>query len=369
MATTPNGAIDPALLGTLRGTYQALIDADAYYYVDFIASNNSGVQGGAFLGLDFETNQLTVITGALGVEAGRPHPQHIHGFPSATPPDARPATVAQDDDLDGFVELPEGTETAGPALLDLTSPPGSGLSGFPTPLGDSFVFVETYDLDTLTFDANPNDTVPPVPLSQILTADNLDERLVELHGLTLRAGQGDNGGEADGTAGYKALLPIAGGDIQRLSEEEVTNDFATGRFEFGNQVAALDIQGNAGQAFRLYDLFNRLPDQPGLNYWVEALDEGASLTDIARSFLASDEFTTKFGALDNLSDEAYVNLLYQNVLERPGEAAGIDYWLTQLDQGVSRETVFASFSESAEHQEQLSPILESGILLNAGILV
>jgi hypothetical protein len=356
------------LLGSLSGTYSTLLAADAFYKSDFIASNNSGVEGGAFLALDTETNQLTVITGATGVEPGQPHPQHIHGFPSATPANARPATIAQDDDLDGFTELPEGVETTGPALLGLTTPPGSGLPSFPTPSGSSFVFIQTYDLDELTFDANPSDSTPGVPLSQILTADNLDERMVELHGLTLRAGQGEDGGEANGTAGYKALLPIAGGEIQRLTHEDVANSFASGAFPLGSKVAALDIQGNAGQAYRLYDIFNREPDIEGLSGWVEALDKGAGLTDVARSFLLSEEFTFNFGALNTLSNEAYVNVLYENVLERPADTGGLTSWVTELNQGTSRESVFVGFTESPENQAQVAPLLANGILLSESVI-
>ncbi len=33
--------------------------------------------------------------------------------------------------------------------------------------------------------------------------------------MTLEEGEGANGGEADGTAGYKVVLPIACGEIER----------------------------------------------------------------------------------------------------------------------------------------------------------
>jgi len=368
MPHTALGTPSSTSFGSLSGTFAALVAADAFYQVDFIALNNSAVQGGAFLALDFETNQLTIITGASGVEAGQTHPQHIHGFPPGTP-DANTPTLIQDTDLDGFVELAEGLPAYGPILLNIQSPPGSGLAGFPRPDGNSFAFVETYDLDDLTFDMSPTDDVAPVPLRQVLTAENLTQREIVLHGVSLKAGQGANGGEADGTAGYKVVLPIASGEIERLSGEEVALQFSKGRFEVGNQLVALDIQGNAGKAYRLFDIFDREPDQQGLSFFVEALDEGASLTSVARTFLLSQEFTMSFGALNSLSNEAFVDVLFENVLERQADAAGDAFFVNQLNQGASREAVFVAFTESAENQAQVAPMIKAGILLTESALV
>jgi hypothetical protein len=183
-----------------------------------IAAGHDGRLGTLMSGAEaIHSIKLTVVTAATGVEPGQAHAQHIHGFPAGsdgTVRDAKPPTLAQDDDLDGLVELAEGLDTYGPILLNLDSPPDSG--AFPKPEGDSFLFVETYDLRALSFDANPDDGVPGTPLDQVLTAENLVHREIVLHGLTLREGQGTNGGEADGTAGYKAVLPIATGEIQEL---------------------------------------------------------------------------------------------------------------------------------------------------------
>jgi hypothetical protein len=154
-----------------------------------------------------------------------------------------------------------------------------------------------------------------------------------------------------------------------LTHEDVAPYFASGAFPVGHKVAVLDIRGHAGQAYRLYDIFDREPDIKGLSNHVERLDEGARLTDVAHRFLVSEEFTLNFGALNTLSNRAYVNVLYENVLDRPGEARGVNYWTAQLDQGVSRETVFVAFSESHENQAQVAPLLANGILLSESVLV
>jgi hypothetical protein len=51
------------------------------------------------------------------------------------------------------------------------------------------------------------------------------------------------------------------------------------------------------------------------------------------------------------------------VLNRPGDATGYDYWLGQMQGGMPRELVLIGFSESAENQAALLPIIQNGISL------
>jgi hypothetical protein len=44
----------------------------------------------------------------------------------------------------------------------------------------------------------------------------LEAKEIVLHGMTLRAGQGSGDGEADGTAGYKDVLPVASGALHEV---------------------------------------------------------------------------------------------------------------------------------------------------------
>ncbi|WP_396190634.1 Ig-like domain-containing protein, partial [Flavobacterium sp.] len=54
-----------------------------------------------------------------------------------------------------------------------------------------------------------------------------------------------------------------------------------------------EFQDVVGSVARLYfGTFDRMPDQAGLNYWVEAIRSGASLADIGNAFVTSDEFLT-----------------------------------------------------------------------------
>lgn len=107
--------------------------------------------------------------------------------------------------------------------------------------------------------------------------------------------------------------------------------------------------GRVPPAARLYyATFNRTPDYGGLNYWADQLMLGTSLMAIAEFFAASPEFQATYGALTNTE---FVTLLYQNVLGRLPDAAGLAFWTGVLDQGLmTRGEVLANFSESAEFQ-------------------
>jgi hypothetical protein len=216
--------------GSVFGTFGLedllnLLQADQFFFAELDPLNNSGAEGAALLALNGD--QLTVITAATGVEPGEVHPQHIHGFEDGR--ESNVPTLRQDDDTDGFVELTEGQETYGPVLLSLTSPAGGELSGFPTPEGDAFLFVETYDLSDAA----------SAPMGAELLEAPLTSREIVLHGITLAEGQGETNAassqpnEADGIAGYKAVLPIAAGEIEALDPEDGLTAFSS--FVFGGQ--------------------------------------------------------------------------------------------------------------------------------------
>ena len=113
----------------------------------------------------------------------------------------------------------------------------------------------------------------------------------------------------------------------------------------------------SGKMFRLYNAsFKRLPDPDGLRYWIGNFSSGKDdERAVASSFLASAEFTARYGA--NVSNESYVNTLYVNVLGRNADTSGLNYWLGQLFSGAeTRYEVLLGFSESAENKALFSEI-------------
>lgn len=92
--------------------------------------------------------------------------------------------------------------------------------------------------------------------------------------------------------------------------------------------------------------------------WIKFMDEGGSLNTMAQSFIDSQEFRTKYGALD---DRGFVNQLYLNVLDRNGEASGINGWVNGLANGLTRADVLKGFSESGENQANVLDQIKNGI--------
>ncbi|MCA1247166.1 DUF4214 domain-containing protein [Massilia sp. MS-15] len=179
------------------------------------------------------------------------------------------------------------------------------------------------------------------------------------------------GQRTDGGAGIDTLLlPGAAGNylIQRNGQEATTqHDLWDTRydvvnverllFEYG--AIALDIDGNGGQAYRLYRAaFDRAPDLEGLGFWIAQLDRGSSLLDAARGFIGSAEFAGLYGTAPD--DQLFVRLLYQNVLQREPDAAGAAFWLARLGDGQGREQVLVSFSESAENVAATLDLIGNG---------
>lgn len=108
-------------------------------------------------------------------------------------------------------------------------------------------------------------------------------------------------------------------------------------------------QNRTGGVTRLYSaFFLRNPDASGLSYWWRQVNGGKSLDWIANVMASSSEFTNRYGSLTN---QQFVELVYQNVLGRPGDAGGISFWTGKLNSGAkSRGQVMVGFSDSNEYK-------------------
>ncbi|MYM69292.1 DUF4214 domain-containing protein [Pseudoduganella sp. FT55W] len=132
------------------------------------------------------------------------------------------------------------------------------------------------------------------------------------------------------------------------------------RVQFSDSTMALDISGNGGQVYRLYQAaFNRVPDAGGLGYWIKSMDSGMSLDSIAGQFTQSGEFQAMYGATPSNGD--FLDKLYHNVLHRGGDAGGTKYWLDILDtHALTQAQVLAFFGESPENQAALIGSIGNG---------
>ena len=171
-------------------------------------------------------------------------------------------------------------------------------------------------------------------------------------------------------ANYTISIAPDKATVQALAGDEGLDTlYNLERLAFSDMLTALDIEGNAGQAYRVYKAaFDRTPDLAGLSYWIHQLDLGHSMLDAAVGFIQSQEFKDLYGA--NTTNAQYTQALYQNVLDREPETAGYAYWNAVLDgvplNGVflgqtTREQMLVDFSESVENKVNVLPLIDEGI--------
>ncbi|MFP7675577.1 fasciclin domain-containing protein [Marivita sp. S0852] len=92
--------------------------------------------------------------------------------------------------------------------------------------------------------------------------------------------------------------------------------------------------------------FDRAPDAGGLLFWGTSLNNGMSLSEIAAEFFDQPETQEKMPA--DLSSGEFVDMAYQNFLEREPDQAGRDFWVGTLDAGtVSRPEFMLALIEGA----------------------
>lgn len=79
--------------------------------------------------------------------------------------------------------------------------------------------------------------------------------------------------------------------------------------------------------------FGRAPDRAGLQYWVGQVEKGLLTVDqVAQSFFDQPETQTKYP--QGTSNADFITSIYQNVLNRDPDQAGLDYWVAELDRGA-----------------------------------
>jgi hypothetical protein len=114
-----------------------------------------------------------------------------------------------------------------------------------------------------------------------------------------------------------------------------------------------EFAGFVAPVVRLYfATFLRVPDYAGLSFNAGLVRSGAvTVAQLADFFTASPEFAATYGSLD---DTQFVTLLYNNVLGRAPDGAGLAGWVSLLGSGYTRGQVLLGFSDSAEYQAAMA---------------
>ncbi|WP_279222900.1 DUF4214 domain-containing protein [Stutzerimonas kunmingensis] len=165
---------------------------------------------------------------------------------------------------------------------------------------------------------------------------------------------------------YRVVLGAEGAVVaSRALSDDVDHLIDVERLSFSDGVLAIDVGLGeaAGGAYRLYQsAFDRQPDVGGFNYWIQRIDAGMSLRDVAQSFVDSIEFGARYGT--QVSNEQLITNFYLNVLDRSPDPGGYAYWQTQMRSGLSEADVLGLFAESTENQIRVIGALDEGVWLS-----
>ena len=164
---------------------------------------------------------------------------------------------------------------------------------------------------------------------------------------------------------YTAKLQDSG-DIVITGPEGTDTLRGVERAVFADVALGFDVSGTGGEAYRLYKAaFDRLPDDGGLGFWMYYLDRGFDFNTAADAFLNSDEFRAMYGP--NPTNNQFVGLLYQHVLQRLPDQAGYDFWNAAMTNeggnyghAWSKGEVLVLFSESTENKANVVGQIQDG---------
>ncbi len=191
----------------------------------------------------------------------------------------------------------------------------------------------------------------PTPMDDTLTGTAQADTIDGLAGNDLI--QGLDGNDTllgnvgnDSLSGGEGQDSLVGGSGADSLAGDAGNDFL-----FGEALQVGLVADEAAQVFRLYQTaLGRAPDTGGHLGWTERLVAGTfTLEQAAASFVTSAEFIGRFGA--SSTTEQFVTLMYNNVLGRGPDPAGLAGWSDRLDNlGWTRAEVVVGFSDSAENR-------------------
>ncbi len=126
-----------------------------------------------------------------------------------------------------------------------------------------------------------------------------------------------------------------------------SNRLATGQGETADLIADLTMakprRNPAGAVFRAFSVV--LDRRPSLNEhqaWEQRLIESGDPTDMSAFLLESSEFTDK-GELD---DDAFINLLYRQALDRQPSTSRLEHWREEFAAGAPRSALAAHLADS-----------------------
>lgn len=126
-----------------------------------------------------------------------------------------------------------------------------------------------------------------------------------------------------------------------------------------------DVTSPAGEIDALYQaILNRPGDAGGLEGYTAQAANGTSLTAIAQDLLGSAEYANDYGS-STQSDSSFVNQLYVDALHRQADPGGLTTYDNALASGLSRSQLAVVIATSPESQNDLAPTFQAGVFVQS----
>jgi len=265
------------------------------------------------------------------------------------------------DGLGGTDSLDLGTSLRSAYSITLASDGSVHLDSLTTASGGTPAHLTLVNMEILTFNSG-RDTVNLLTYfgksilgtnaNDILQSSSVNE--------TIDGGAGTDTAVFNATRAASTLSKTSTGWTITSTADGTDTLLNIERLKFADTTIALDIDGTAGQCYRIYKAaFARTPDLAGLGYWISTMDKGTSLQQVAAGFIGSAEFQTVYGT--NPSNEVLINKFYTNVLGRAPDSTGANYWIGILnDHKDTVANVLSNISESPENKASLVGVIGNG---------
>ena len=160
---------------------------------------------------------------------------------------------------------------------------------------------------------------------------------------------------------YVTHIPNGLSQLYPILEQDVT------AFQAGGTPPTTADATNSVDTLYL-DLLGRDPDTGGLNGWVQALQSGMTVQQVAAGIVTSTEFiqdNITAGASGNANQTQFVTALYNDVLGRDPDDGGLAYWVGQINTGaLSVQQVATDFVYSNEAETSDASVLQAAALPN-----
>jgi len=127
------------------------------------------------------------------------------------------------------------------------------------------------------------------------------------------------------------------------------------RLQFSDLTLALDTEGNAGNAYALWNAaFDRAPALREIGRWIAPFDDGRSLIEVAQAFIAA--------YVPGIPNQDVVRILYANVVGSPPGPFEMEFYRGILDRGeMTQAELFVFAAQTDLNRNDYVELIAGGI--------